>query len=145
MDQETKQKFQTLEASLKQEQLNSTTEFNKTKASIENFKKKYSKKMTIKADDGESDPMEEIYNIMSSMVNYCHSRIDGMYSQINAARNQMWDHCSDGHLPKLKASNMEKMLKNCGADGDFNVARPTLYCSAANKDGKKLTLSIVDK
>ncbi len=69
--------------------------------------------------------MDRCMSSMYAMVDNCHSRISAMD---NYHYNAMNDH-RKGHLPNLSPSQLSAMLKTCGADGDYEVQKKTIYAS----------------
>jgi hypothetical protein len=106
-------------------------ELQEIKASIETLDKKYREskgygEVSTKPCDSESSDM--LYSMIQGVYRY----ID--YVQGNTYNWQDNHTSKSTHLPKLTASQTEKLLKSCGANEDFDVARPTIF-ARANRNG----------
>lgn len=69
--------------------------------------------------------LKEIYKYMDYLSN-------SMYEYMSKLESNLYEH-KDGHLPKLTAGQMEKLLESCGASGDYEIKKPTVYVSKTNK------------
>ena len=116
------------------------------------FKKKKGEKPTKKPADDKTakadGPMEDedpLSDLRDDLIEVMYQMCGSLRSQIYATQDMHYSYCNEvagkfdnhktGHLPPLTPSAMGKVLKSCGMDGDYNVAKPTLTCSASEKDG----------
>ncbi|MDP2692666.1 MAG: hypothetical protein Q8O88_03450, partial [bacterium] len=82
----------------------------------------------LKADGPQDKALEDM---MFRMINHVHARIsyleEGFY-------DFMYKHTSN-HVPNLSAGQMEKFLKNVGAENDYQVIKPAIFVSKASRHG----------
>lgn len=84
-------------------------------------------KADITADDKTKDIVSMIYNL----ADYIHQRINESNKMIYACMDDLYEHESDSHVPKLPAGAMEKFLKTVGLDQNYDVKKTPLYCEAS--------------
>ena len=79
----------------------------------------------------DDDMEEELANIkyaLSSLGSYLKYLEEAQYRMSES----MYKH-NDGHMPKLSAGAMKKLLKVCGMDEDYEVAKKVIYASDSSK------------
>jgi len=69
----------------------------------------------------------DMYNSMHTMANYLHQRIDNLH-------DKHYTHANVGHLPPLGPGEMNKVLKTCGLDESYTVAKKNVSCASSNKN-----------
>lgn len=82
----------------------------------------------IKADMGEEDKYNAIFD-------YFQRSIGRLADYIFAIEDELYRH-KEGHIPKLNAGAMQKLLKSVGLDDSYEVKKPVIYVKA-NRLGKK--------
>lgn len=68
------------------------------------------------------DSVDEVYylrNYIDSEIRYMHERMDRVMQNYHSHK--------DGHLPKLTAGQIQRLLELIGAEGDFDIVRPTIW------------------
>lgn len=70
-----------------------------------------------------------------SKDDHMYTMIDNLYRYMSAVEDSVYrvmgEHNKNTtHLPKLTASQVEKLLDSCGAGKDFQVQRPVIWSSA---------------
>jgi len=92
------------------------------KKSVLAAEKAYRQSKGYSEDSCESEKSDELYQMISSIYRY-----------IDAVDRSLWDYIgnhNEGHLPKiLGTEKMTNALKALGLDGDYNVAKPTVWAS----------------
>ena len=79
--------------------------------------------------------------ISASDIAYLHQRIDWMRESVNDIREMFWQH-QEGHIPKIVgATAMTKALKALGLDGDYDVAKKTIYANDGKATAEEFLLS----
>lgn len=74
--------------------------------------------------------INDLARAFSSSLDYIHQRINRMEDSFY---NYTYEH-SKGHPMALKtASNVEKYLKACGMDNDYNVQKPVVWVASSNR------------
>lgn len=110
------------------------------------FKALVKPKIEIKADGMKDGPSpQDCMNYIDSQSKYFWQAISNLQQTIYSTQNQFYgmfaDHTSS-HLPKLTASQMQKMLDSCGAGSDYEIKKPQLYISSAKTlRGSVITIS----
>ena len=67
---------------------------------------------------------------LQNAFSYFNDRIRYVNDQMNSLWTSLYEHTSQGHLPKLAgAAQMEKALKALGLDGDYEVQKRVIYAS----------------
>lgn len=90
-------------------------------------------KLLVKADDmggeGEKDEeKEEMKMRFEALYNYI-TYLEKRLWEISSSNNDwQWKH-QEGHLPKLQAGGIEKLLKAAGEDKNFSVQKKIIYAS----------------
>ena len=83
----------------------------------------------------EAELKDQLYMMIQSVYRYIDYVSQNVY-------NWQYDHTKNStHLPKLSASQTEKLLKAAGAAEDFDVIKPSIF-ARANRNGN--TEFIVD-
>jgi hypothetical protein len=103
-------------------------------------------KLLVKADDmseGEKDGKEEELK----------SKFEALYNYISYLEKRMWENSSyanewqykhqEGHLPKLQAGGIEKLLKAAGESENFDVIKRVVY--ASDKNGVTALVDLTSK
>jgi hypothetical protein len=85
--------------------------------------------LTEKKESNAND-IEYMKNAMSGMYNYIYAMEENFYN----LSSKLYSHAQDGHLPKLTPGSMKKLLKTCGMDEDYEVAKRVIYAND-NKSG----------
>lgn len=85
----------------------------------------------------EDDMMEEMLGIMREAFSYVYASIDNVCNYVTEVEREVYSHASSEnpkitHLPKLSASQMNKLLKNCGGGEDY-VCEPKVVYAGAKK------------
>ena len=108
------------------------------KASIEIFDKKYRESKGY----GEctKPSSAEMEDVMYQMVSSVYKYVD--YVQSNFYSWQSYHTDNHTHLPKLTASQTEKLLKAAGASEDFDVAKPTIWARANTNKSKSFEIDL---
>lgn len=103
-------------------------ELQEIRASVEQLSKQYKE---LKGQSTGDDKVRELEDMIFRIADYLHARLsyleDDIYSWISKH--------SVNHVPSLKiASQMEKFLKVCGMDNDFEIIKPTIRVSNASRN-----------
>ncbi len=85
--------------------------------------------LTEKKESNAND-IEYMKNALSSMYSYVYAMEENFYN----LSSKLYSHAQDGHLPKLTPGSMKKLLKTCGMDEDYEVAKRVIYANE-NKTG----------
>ena len=89
----------------------------------------------------EASPTDQIATLQSQL-NYFDNRFQYVWESINELRGALYEHCSDGHLPKIEgATAMSKALKALGLDGDYEVVKQTVYASTGEVQSERFILT----
>ena len=115
-----------------EKQIKALKELNEAAASMQvEFKKKLD---TMKADGYCDKPMGPC---IDDVMCYCYNMFSSINDRISRLSTDMYDYQynhSKGHsLPLKTAVNVEKYLKACGMEDDYNVEKPTIYIQASDK------------
>lgn len=93
-------------------------------------------------DDGDNPDMEDMMDMMKEMNDNMNARMGYVWNAISSLRDShqqhhknLDQHMNIGHMPKMTAGQLQKVLDKCGMAGDFNVEKPTIYAST---NGRKL-------
>jgi len=112
------------------------------RASILDIDKKYRE---IKGyGDVSSNPCPaEVEDMMYRMLSDVWRYIEN----VNQSNSTAWDNHMAGntHLPKLTASQQEKLLKAAGAGDDFQVVKPQIYARASRNGRKEFEIDLIKK
>lgn len=114
-------------------------ELTEIKASIEILDKKYREskgygEVSVKPCDSETSDM--LYSMIQGVYRYIDYVQSNIYSwQDNHTKNLF-------HLPKLTASQAEKLLKAAGANEDFEVSRPIIFARNNRCGGKDFEIKL---
>lgn len=93
------------------------------------------------ADPKNHDMMNRMMDNMYAMINNVHNRIDKVDQQ---HWQNMDNHMSAStHLPKLSASQHEKLLKSCGASEDYNVIKPSIFASRNRQGNPQFEVDLI--
>ena len=84
------------------------------------------------------DPKNPSNDMMNKCMDAMYNIADNLHRRIDIVDQNHWqkmdNHISAStHLPKLTASQHEKLLKSCGASEDYQVQKPTIW--ARNRQG----------
>jgi hypothetical protein len=80
------------------------------------------------------EDINSVIGLVYDLVGYCHSRIDSLGSRMYAVSDEIYSHANAGHLPKLNAGPMNKLLKVAGIDDSYEAAKKNVYCASASKN-----------
>jgi GTP-binding protein EngB required for normal cell division len=88
-------------------------------------------------------------NKMNDMMNYMHQMVSNIHDRIDRVDNNHWqkmdNHMSAStHLPKLTASQHEKLLKSCGASEDYSVVKPSIYARATRQGNTEFVVDVTN-
>lgn len=78
-------------------------------------------------EDEEYVVMEEFYMRLDAIANLMYKLTDSLWNGIYGIQSELDKHCSSGHLPKLTAGQLEKLIKVAGAENDFVVEKKTVW------------------
>jgi len=95
---------------------------------------------------------EDCMNYMKSSMDYMDQKVSYINEMMSSVRQMIYQNAdsfynytykhAQNHVPVLTASQMNKLLENCGASEDFEVKKPTLYMSSAKTSrGIEITAS----
>jgi hypothetical protein len=96
------------------------------------------------SDDGMDDDDDSDYLTQDDYA-YINQRINALWDSL--ARYQQWtaqrmNQHEQGHLPPIKGpAAMTKALKTLGLDGDYDVAKQTIYASDGTVERHLLTVT----
>lgn len=82
--------------------------------------------------DKTDETKEEMMEMMGSLYGYMQDIASNLRKSVCATQDALYSHSSAGHLPALSPGQMKKMLENCGAHEDYEVAKRVIYASRAN-------------
>lgn len=119
---------------IKEEKEKLLSELNKLKElKAEKFEKYRAKKISqiAKAEmeeetEDEYVVIEEFYNKLDYVINLCYELTNSTWRAIDELYTRQYEHAAAGHLPKLTAGQLEKLLKAAGAENDFQVEKKTV-------------------
>lgn len=106
-----------------------------------NFKELRAQMGDMSKDNPQQDNMNKIMDMCYQMVSNVHSRIDSL-----ASDNYRWqdNHMQNNtHLPKLTASQHQKLLDSCGAGKDYNIQKPTIYARENGNRGPEFVVDLI--
>ena len=118
-----------------QENLDKLNKLNETFSSlIKEFSNLVDKNKEIKGatPTAQDEMMNKMYNMMGSIANNLHDRIDFVHKRMCGLEDEHYKHKStqNGHLPPIiGAGKMNKALKALGLDNEYNVNKKELYAS----------------
>lgn len=116
-------------------------ELKELQAKIVELQAKIKAKLPVaKADDMAKPENEDKEEEMCSKedlyeaYNYMYQMIDNVWQYMYKLQDAQWSHQNSGHLPKLSATQLKKVLDKCGLSEDFDV-KPlvTVYASRQGK------------
>lgn len=89
----------------------------------------------IKAfDEKKDDEFASVCSQLCSEINYLHGRIDRAFEYVSENYNdfstRLYNH-ADGHIPKLSAGQIKKLLEAVGAQDDYEVIKKPVYAEKA--------------
>ena len=85
----------------------------------------------IEPKEEECGEIEQIYVVLSDVASYLDQRINDLRGIMWDIDDRAWEHASKGHLPPITASQLNKLLKVAGADGDYIAEPKTIYAKAS--------------
>lgn len=116
----------------------------KLQTSFADISKKYKENMAdMSMPDKEMNPKNgDMQKMMRDMMDNMDARMGYVWNAISSLEDRHYQHEKDfgqhkniGHLPKMTAGQLSKILKTCGMADDFEVEKPTIYAST---NGRKL-------
>lgn len=102
-------------------------------------------KLLAKADDmgaekeGEDDKEDEMEMRFEALYNYITYLEKRLWEVSSSNNDWQWKH-QEGHLPKLQAGGIEKLLKAAGEDQNFSVQKKIIY--AFDKSGVTASVDV---
>lgn len=114
-------------------------EFQEIKAATEKVKQQLEKLQAdfpVNPSQPEDSKYNDMYNCMNNMARNIYASIDYLHNRMDKMQQTHADYVANhgkGHIPSLTPSQMEKHLKNIGAEGDYNVVRPNILMAKSNK------------
>jgi len=71
---------------------------------------------------------DSLHNHMSNLHQNVHGAINNLHERLNRLHDMHFSHASAStHVPPLQPTQMNKLLKMCGADGDVKVLPKQIY------------------
>ena len=89
-------------------------------------------KTELKASDVNTVTVDKMYQAINCMMSSVYSMIDNCHARISKMDDYYYKMLSEhyqGHLPKLTPSQLNAVLKTCGADEDYEVAKRMIFAS----------------
>lgn len=123
-------------------------ELKELQAKIQEIQAKINAKLPVAKADGMEPEGEEKEEEMCSKEDlyecyrYMYQLTDYIWQAIYRVQDAQWQH-TVGHLPKLSATQLKKVLDKCGLSEDFNVQ--PLVTVYASKNGKIAEVDLTKK
>jgi hypothetical protein len=103
-------------------------------------------KLLVKADDmgevAKDDKEEELKSKFEALYNYITYLEKRMWENSSYANEWQYKH-QEGHLPKLQAGGIEKLLKAAGEDQNYSVQKRVVF--ASDKNGVTALVDLTSK
>jgi len=94
----------------------------------QSFAEAINKFKQIKADYGTNSP-----DCMSNSIDCLGRMLSNLSDRLNYLSDSFYNHLN-GHVPQIKtAQQMENFLSAIGAEGDYNVQKPTIWMGASSR------------
>lgn len=124
------------------------TELDKLKQSFASLDEKY-KASADMHNDMEDEKMKKMHQMMDERMSYIYQMISSVRDMVYRSQDEnyaAWNSHLKSHIPVLTASQMQKMLDNCGAGSDYEIRRPILSVASKNTHrGLEITASFTKK
>lgn len=103
------------------------------KESFASFSENIKKLKSGSANGPEDEKRDEMLEMMDSFAQRIYSAINYLHQRVNSTQDDYYKHCGagSGHVPSLKAGAMQRFLKMANMEDDYEISKPTIFCSAS--------------